>query len=225
MTAPIVVFDLDGTLVDTAPDLIDTLNLILGRHDYPAVAFEEARGMVGAGVKVLLQRGLASKHIVPPADEIDRLFEEYLEHYAAHVADRSRPFPGLTEALDTLEAEGFILAVCTNKLEWLSVLLLDKLGLTRRFKVVVGQDTFGMRKPDPAVLRLTIEQAGGDPARAVMVGDSMTDVSTAKAAGIPIVAVDFGYTDVPPADFKAEKLISHFNELHAAVRALVPVSA
>ncbi len=225
MTAPIVVFDLDGTLVDTAPDLIDTLNLILGRHDYPAVAFEEARGMVGAGVKVLLQRGLASKHIVPPADEIDRLFEEYLEHYAAHVADRSRPFPGLTEALDTLEAEGFILAVCTNKLEWLSVLLLDKLGLTQRFKVVVGQDTFGMRKPDPAVLRLTIEQAGGDPGRAVMVGDSMTDVSTAKAAGIPIVAVDFGYTDVPPADFKAEKLISHFNELHAAVRALVPVSA
>jgi phosphoglycolate phosphatase len=225
MTAPIVVFDLDGTLVDTAPDLIDTLNLILRRHDYPAVAFEEARGMVGAGVKVLLQRGLASKHIVPPADEIDRLFEEYLEHYAAHVADRSRPFPGLIEALDALEAEGFILAVCTNKLEWLSVLLLDKLGLSPRFKAVVGQDTFGMRKPDPAVLRLTIERAGGDPARAVMVGDSMTDVSTAKAAGIPIVAVDFGYTDVPPADFKAEKLISHFDELAAAVRALVPVSA
>jgi phosphoglycolate phosphatase len=225
MTAPIVVFDLDGTLVDTAPDLIDTLNLILGRHDYPAVAFEEARGMVGAGVKILLQRGLASKHIVPPADEIDRLFEEYLEHYAAHIADRSRPFPGLTDALDALEAEGFILAVCTNKLEGLSVLLLDKLGLSPRFKAVVGQDTFGMRKPDPAVLRLTVERAGGDPARAVMVGDSMTDVSTAKAAGIPIVAVDFGYTDVPPADFKAEKLISHFNELHTAVRALVPVSA
>jgi phosphoglycolate phosphatase len=225
MTAPIIVFDLDGTLVDTAPDLIDTLNLILGRHGYPAVAFEEARGMVGAGVKVLLQRGLAAKHIVPPPAEIDKLFEEYLEHYAAHVADRSRPFPGLTEALDALEAQGFILAVCTNKLEWLSVLLLDKLGLSSRFKAVCGQDTFKVRKPDPAILRLTIERAGGDAGRAVMVGDSMTDVSTAKAAEIPIVAVDFGYTDVPPADFKAERLISHFDELPAAVRALIPVLA
>jgi phosphoglycolate phosphatase len=222
MTAPIVVFDLDGTLVDTAPDLIDTLNLILRRHDYPAVAFEEARGMVGAGVKVLLQRGLASKHIVPPADEIDRLFEEYLEHYAAHVADRSRPFPGLIEALDALEAEGFILAVCTNKLEWLSVLLLDKLGLSPRFKAVVGQDTFGMRKPDPAVLRLTIERAGGDPARAVMVGDSMTDVSTAKAASIPVVAVDFGYTDRPVTELGPDRVISHFDALPEAVFALDP---
>jgi len=225
MTAPIVVFDLDGTLVDTAPDLIDTLNLILGRHGYPEVAFEDARGMVGAGVKVLLQRGLASKHIAPVPAEVDKLFEEYLEHYAAHIADRSQPFPGLTEALDALEADGFVLAVCTNKLEGLSVLLLDKLGLSPRFKAVVGQDTFGMRKPDPAVLRLTIERAGGDPARAVMVGDSMTDVSTAKAAGIPVVAVDFGYTDVPPADFKAERLISHFDELRDAVRALIPAAA
>jgi phosphoglycolate phosphatase len=225
MTAPIIVFDLDGTLVDTAPDLIDTLNLILGRHSYPAVAFDDARAMVGAGVKVLLQRGLASKGIAPPAAQVDQLFEEYLEYYAAHVADRSRPFPGLNEALDALEAEGFILAVCTNKLEWLSVLLLDKLGLSPRFKAVCGQDTFGMRKLDPAMLRLTIERAGGDPARAVMVGDSMTDVNTAKAAGIPVVAVDFGYTDVPPAQFGAERLISHFDDLPAAVRALVPVSA
>jgi phosphoglycolate phosphatase len=225
MTAPLIVFDLDGTLVDTAPDLVDTLNLILARHGVPAVGFDEARAMVGAGVKALLQRGLASKGIDPPAAEVDRLFEEYLDVYAARIADRSRPFPGLIGALDELEQLGCAFAVCTNKLEWLSVRLLDQLGLSPRFKAVCGQDTFNIRKPDPAILRLTIARAGGNVARAVMVGDSMTDVNTAKAAGIPVVAVDFGYTDVPPAEFGADRLISHFDALPAAVRAVIPVSA
>ena len=177
---PTIVFDLDGTLIDTAPDLIDTLNLILGQHGVPAVAFDDARAMIGAGVKPLLQRALASKGLQFAPDEIDALFEEYLKLYAAHIADRSRPFPGLEAALDQLAADGCILAVCTNKLEWLSVLLLDKLGLSPRFAAICGQDTFAMRKPDPEMLRLTIARAGGDVANAVMVGDSMTDVATAQ---------------------------------------------
>jgi phosphoglycolate phosphatase len=218
---PTIVFDLDGTLIETAPDLIDTLNRILGQHDVPAVAFAEARAMIGAGVKPLLQRALASKGLRFTPDEIDTLYEEYLELYAAHIADRSRPFPGVEAALDALAADGFILAVCTNKLEWLSVLLLDKLDLSRRFAAICGADTFPMRKPDPEMLRLTIARAGGDAAHAVMVGDSMTDVATARAARIPVVAVDFGYTDIPPAELGADRLISHFDALNGAIKGLL----
>jgi phosphoglycolate phosphatase len=221
MTAPTIVFDLDGTLVDTAPDLIDTLNAILGRHDVAPVEFDQARTMIGAGVKPLLQRALASKDLRRSPAEIDAMFAEYLELYAEHIADRSRPFPGLTAALDALAAQGCRLAVCTNKLEWLSVRLLDALGLSSRFVAICGQDTFTMRKPDPDMLRLTIARAGGDTGHAVMVGDSMTDVATARAAGIPVVAVDFGYTETPPQELGADRLISHFDALPEAVRQLV----
>jgi len=223
MPAPTIVFDLDGTLIDTAPDLIGTLNVILTRHGFAPIAFDEARTMIGAGVKPLLQRALAAKGKQLPPDEIDRLFAEFLEIYAAHIADRSRPFPGLEQALDTLAAQGCRLAVCTNKLEWLSVKLLKQLKLAPRFAAICGQDTFAMRKPDPDMLRLTIARAGGDTGHAVMVGDSMTDVATARAAGIPIVAVDFGYTDTPPAQLGADRLISHFEALPAAVMELVAV--
>src|ERR1043166_4850540 len=194
MPIPTIVFDLDGTLIDTAPDLIDTLNAILTRHDVAPVAFDEARTMIGAGVKPLLQRALAAKGVQMLPAEIDRLFTEYLEIYAAHIADRSRPFPGLEGALDTLAADGCRLAVCTNKLEWLSVRLLKALALAPRFAAICGQDTFTMRKPDPDMLRLTIARAGGDTGHAVMVGDSMTDVATARAAAVPVVAVDFRHT-------------------------------
>ena len=220
---PTIVFDLDGTLIDTAPDLVGTLNLMLARHDVPAVAYDDARAMIGAGVKPLLQRALASHGLQFPPDEIDRLYEEYLPLYAAHIADRSRAFPGLDAALDQLAADGCILAVCTNKLEWLSALLLDKLGLSPRFAAICGADTFAMRKPDPEMLRLTIAKAGGDVAQAVMVGDSMTDVATAQAARIPVVAVDFGYTEIPPAELGADRLISHFDALNAAVKGLLTV--
>jgi phosphoglycolate phosphatase len=221
MPHPIVVFDLDGTLVDTAPDLVATLNVILARHDVPPVGFDQARGMIGAGVRPLLERALVANGIRKSAAEIDALFNEYIPLYAEHIADTSRPFDGLDAALDALAASGCRFAVCTNKLEWLSVLLLDGLKLSARFDAICGQDTFAMRKPDPEMLRLTIAKANGDPARAVMVGDSMTDVATAKAAKIPVVAVDFGYTETPPAELGADRLISHFDALPAAVRDLM----
>jgi len=221
MPSPMIVFDLDGTLVDTAPDLIDTLNFILARHDVEPLAFERGRTMIGGGVRPLLEQALATRGIRLPAPELDRIFGEYLELYAAHIADRSRPFPGVTAALDALAARGCRFAVCTNKLERLSVLLLDALDLRRRFAAICGQDTFGVPKPDPAMLRATIARAGGELDLAVMVGDSMTDVATARNAGIPIVAVDFGYTQTPPHEFGADRLISHFDALPAAVDALV----
>jgi phosphoglycolate phosphatase len=220
MSSPVIVFDLDGTLIDTAPDLIDMLNVILARRDVKAVAFGEARAMIGAGVKPLLERALLTRGIALAPDALDALYAEYLELYAAHIADRSRPFPGLETALDTLAAQGCRFAVCTNKLEWLSVRLLDALNMSRRFAAIVGQDTFGVRKPDPEILRRTIERAGGRTDRAVMVGDSMTDVATARNAGVPVIAVDFGYTEIPPAAFGADRLISHFDALSAAIAEL-----
>jgi phosphoglycolate phosphatase len=225
MAAPTIVFDLDGTLIDTAPDLIDTLNLVLAGHDLEPIPFEASRAMIGAGVRPLLLRGLASRGIKLPPEQVDQLFAEFLDIYAAHIADRSRPFPGLESALDALSAEGCRLAVCTNKLEWLSVKLLKELGLASRFVAICGQDTFTMRKPDPEMLRLTIARVGGDTGHAVMIGDSMTDVATARAAGIPVIAVDFGYTETPPKELGADRLIGHFDELPAAVMELVSVQS
>jgi phosphoglycolate phosphatase len=221
--SPIVVFDLDGTLIDTAPDLIQTLNAILATEDIPAIPFDTARPMIGAGVRPLLEQALAERGRFPGEAAMDALFARYLRHYQAHIADRSTPYPGLEAALDRLDAHGFGLAVCTNKYEALSVRLLDALGLTSRFVAVCGQDTFPMKKPDPEVLRLTIARAGGDPARAVMVGDSETDVNVARAAGIPVIGVDFGYTRTPMAELSPDRLISHFDALPAAVLDLVPV--
>jgi phosphoglycolate phosphatase len=220
--SPIVVFDLDGTLIDTAPDLIHTLNTILASENIPALPFDTARPMIGAGVRPLLEQALAERGRFPGEAAMDALFDRYLRQYQDHIADHSRPYPGLEAALDRLAAHGFSLAVCTNKYEALSVRLLDALGLTSRFAAICGQDTFPMKKPDPESLRLTIARAGGDAARAIMVGDSQTDVSVARAAGIPVIGVDFGYTRIPMADLAPDRLISHFDALPAAVLDLIP---
>jgi len=221
MTSPTIVFDLDGTLVDTAPDLIATINVLLVRRNLPPVADDRLRNMIGAGARRLIERALAEHRIVIAPEELDRLFADFLEHYAAHIADRSRPFAGLEPALDALAAQGCTLAVCTNKLERLSRLLLDQLGLTRRFAFVCGQDTFGVQKPDPDVLRWTIARAAGSSERAVMVGDSATDIDVARAAGVPVVAVDFGYTEIPVSQLGPDRIISRFDDLPAAVSELV----
>ncbi len=222
MNALTIVFDLDGTLVDTAPDLIDTLNAILAREGLPAVPFDVARPLIGGGAKTLLERGLAAEGLACTPAAVERLYADFVAHYAEHIADRSRPFPGLDEALDDLAAQGCRFAVCTNKLERLSVLLLDKLGLTARFAAICGQDTFGVQKPDPEVFRRTALAAGGRPERAIMVGDSQTDIATARAAGVPVVAVDFGYTLEPIVSFAPDRVIAGYAALPGAVRDLVP---
>lgn len=215
-----IVFDLDGTLIDTAPDLVDTLNFTLTRNGLAAVPFDTARNLIGGGAKGMIERALATEgRACAPAD-VDRLYAAFVAHYADHLADRSRPFPNLESALDQLAGAGHRLAVCTNKLEWLSVRLLDMLKLAPRFAAICGQDTFGMQKPDPEVLRRTVLRAGGEPSAAIMVGDSKTDVHTARAAKVPVVAVDFGYTDVPIASLKPDRVISSFADLPGAVMAL-----
>jgi phosphoglycolate phosphatase len=218
MAVPIVIFDLDGTLVDTAPDLVATLNVVLTRAGLPAVAYADARNMVGGGARMMLERGLAAKGRTA---ELDRLVRDFVAHYAAHIADRSQPFAGLESALDQLAQGGWRLAVCTNKLEWLARRLLNALGLTRRFVVICGADTFGLQKPDPEFLRRTITNAGACSGRAVMVGDSISDIAMAKAAEIPVIAVDYGYTPTPVAELGADRIIGRLADLPGAVLELM----
>jgi phosphoglycolate phosphatase len=216
----IVVFDLDGTLVDTAPDLINALNFVLDREGLPPVPLATARSMIGAGARKLIERGLEVEGRTLTVGELDRMTRDFIDYYAEHIADESRPFEGLEAALDDLESRGYRFAVCTNKLEWLSKLLLERLGMTRRFAAICGADTFGVAKPDPAILRQTIARAGGDAPSSVMVGDSGTDIGTARRAGIPVVGVSFGYTDIPIAELKPDRLIGHMKELPEAVESI-----
>jgi len=219
-SSPTIVFDLDGTLVDTAPDLINALNHVLVREGMSPLPLASARNMIGAGARKLLERGLEAEGRFVDAEEMNRLTADFIGYYAENIAVESRPFDGLEDALDTLAARGCRLAVCTNKLEWLSNRLLDELGLSTRFAAICGADTFGVAKPDPAILRQTILKAGGNIARAVMVGDSGTDVGSARRAGVPVIGCTFGYTDVPIAELKPDGLIHHMDDLAAAVEAL-----
>jgi phosphoglycolate phosphatase len=212
-----VVFDLDGTLVDTAPDLVATLNVVFAREGFAPVPYELARNMVGGGAQRMIELGLRLEGRALPARDVDRMFDDFITYYAAHIADHSLQFPGLVGALDQLTARQCRLAVCTNKLEWLSRRLLETLGLSDRFAAICGQDTFGVAKPDPEMLRRTIKQAGGNLERAIMVGDSSTDIDTARAAVMPVIAVDFGYTETPVAQLAPDRIISHFDKLPGAV--------
>jgi phosphoglycolate phosphatase len=220
-TETTVIFDLDGTLVDTAPDLVETLNVVLAREGLAAIPYEEGRTLVGGGARYMIERGLASHGKSRTKADLDRLFGDFIAYYSLHAADRSRAFPGVEEALDVLAAEGYRLAVCTNKLERLSMRVLDALGLSRRFAAICGQDTFGVQKPNPDFLRRTLERAGGVIDRAIMVGDSPTDIATAQAAGIPVIAVDFGYTNIPVSQLAPDRIISHFNDLSGSITELL----
>jgi phosphoglycolate phosphatase len=222
---PIAVFDLDGTLAETAGDLIGTLNVLMKREGLAELPLSQARGLIGAGAKALIRRGFEAEGRSLSEADHDRLFDAFIAHYGDHLADTSHLYPGVVEALDALEAAGFRLAVCTNKYEGQSVELLRILGIGHRFAAICGRDTFPQYKPDPRHLTETIARAGGDPARAVMVGDSRTDIDTAKAAGIPVVAVTFGYTDRPVTELGPDRVIEHFSQLAAAVDGLVPATA
>lgn len=213
MTPPLIVYDLDGTLIDTAPDLLASLNHCLEHAGLQAAPSTELRRYVGMGGRVMIQRAFEAQKTVLQQHMLDELLARFLDHYGANMPGKSLPFPGLLHALERFEAAGYHAAVCTNKFSALSSALLEKLELTPRFKAICGADTFAWRKPDPRHLLETIAMAGGDPEKTIMVGDSRTDIDTAKAAGIPIIAVDFGYTDRHVREFEPSHIISHFDEL------------
>lgn len=224
MSTLTIVFDLDGTLVDTAPDLVDTLNTIFTREGFKPLAYEDARNLIGGGARAMIARRLQAEGRTLAPEKADRLFIDFIAHYSEHLADRSRPFPGLAGALDVLAERGCQFAVCTNKLEALSVRLLDKLKLANRFVAICGQDTFGIQKPDPEILRRTVSAAGGKMENAVMIGDSITDINTARAAGVPVIAVDFGYSERPIAEFSPDRVIGHFAELPRSISTVLSAS-
>lgn len=216
-----LLFDLDGTLVDTALDLHHTLNTVLAGLDRPPVTLDSVRHMVGDGARKLVERGLAGTGGMPDEAVFEAAVERFFAHYGAHLADHSVPFPGVIAALERYAVAGHAMGVCTNKPEAFSVEILKNLGLLPFFTTVVGGDTLAVRKPDGGHLRGTLARMQADEKRAVMIGDSANDVAAARAAGLPVIAVTFGYTRVPARDLGADRLIDHFDELDAAIAAVL----
>lgn len=213
MTKALVVFDLDGTMIDTAPDLIESLNHTIAVRDLAPVTFNDLTHLVGQGARVMIRRAFALREAHLDEAEVEPLLARFLDHYKGNMPGHARVYEGLLDSFDRLEAAGMRLAVCTNKLEQLAYPLLDKMGLAHRFAAMTAGDTFAVRKPDARHLLGTIEMAGGDPARTVMIGDSVNDILAAQNANVASIAVTFGYSDVPVETLNPSRVISHFNQL------------
>ena len=220
-----IVFDLDGTLIETAPDLAGALAAMLVEEGLTAPPYEKLRTLIGRGGRWMTQQALELAGHLPTTTELDRLFERVLVLYLARIADESRPFPGAVEALDALAARGATLAVCTNKRTSLSIPLFDALGLTSRFAAIVGADLAPAPKPDPRHLLLSIAEAGGDPRRSILVGDTESDTLAARAAGIPCIVTDFGSSQVPADELGGHAVIGHFDQLAEVITELAACTA
>ncbi|WP_041318318.1 HAD family hydrolase [Hyphomicrobium nitrativorans] len=216
-----LVFDLDGTLVDTAPDLVAATNHALADLALPPVPAETLRHAIGFGARRMIVVGLKETGVTLDEPEIDRLLARFLAYYEPNLARESRPFEGAIAALEQFRSEGARLAVCTNKRLALAEQLLAELGVRDLFAAVAGRDTFPVHKPHPGHLTGTIALAGGDKAAAVMVGDTGIDIETARTAGIPSIACTFGYSDVPVATYEPDTVIDSYADLDAAVRKLL----
>lgn len=212
-----IAFDLDGTLVDSAPDLIGTLNRMLVEEGLPPVPMESASTLIGSGARALLVHGFEAAGAPVEGAKSDELFERFLVDYAAHIADGSQPFEGVVETLERLSERGAILVVATNKRSDLSELLLGKLDLTRHFAAIVGPDRVSARKPSGAHLKEAVVIAGGDPERAIMVGDAAPDADAAKDAGMPCILTTFGFTPTPVEDLGGDVLIDAFEDVEEAI--------
>jgi phosphoglycolate phosphatase len=213
LPAPLVIFDLDGTLIDTAPDLVASLNHTIAAHGLAPVGYDDLTHLVGHGARAMIERAFRLRGNPLDESEFPAMLERFIEHYLSGMPGESRPYPGLVESLDRLREAGMLMAVCTNKMEGLARPLIEGLGLTGYFAAITGGDTFAVRKPDPAHLIGTMHLAGGDLARTVMVGDSLNDLKVAYNAGVPSIGVPFGYSDVPIQTLAPTVIIGHFDEL------------
>ncbi|TLP43366.1 MULTISPECIES: HAD family hydrolase [Cohaesibacter] len=215
-----ILFDLDGTLVDTAPDLIGALNHVLAMHDLPGVPDAHIRSHVGHGAIATLKRGFAYHQRVVDDDFLKTCHAPFLDHYIANISATSRPYPGADRLLRAMAEANLRLGVCTNKKEYLSQRLLQELGLAELFHAICGADSVAHHKPHPQHILHTIATAGGIAEQSVMIGDTKTDVDAAQAAGIPVILLSHGYTPIPVETLGADLVIDHFDALPDALAKL-----
>jgi len=222
MTSASLLFDLDGTLADTAGDLCETMNVILMRHGRNRVPEARVRHLVGGGARLLMQRGFVETGAAATEAQLDQLFLEFIDYYSAHIADHTKLWPGVEALLMRLADEGVGLAVCTNKVEQLARQLLSELRIDRYFPVVIGGDTLPVKKPDPEHLFEAVRLLGGERASTIMVGDSEADIDAAINARMSSICVSFGYSRLPVSELGADVVIDHFDEFPAALARLLP---
>jgi len=219
-TGPALIFDLDGTLVDTAPDLLGAINFILEREGRKAVDMADLRHLVGHGARAMLAEAFARTGAPLQPERMSGLMDEYIAHYRANIANRSRPFPGVEATLRRLSGSSR-LGVLTNKPQELTDLLLPAVGLARFFGAIHGAGRMAVSKPDAAVFHHVVDELGGPGKGALMIGDSATDVATARAADVPVILVDYGYTPTPAAELGADAVTSDFADVPALVGRLL----
>ncbi|TCR83958.1 HAD family hydrolase [Rhizobium sp. BK376] len=217
MKSALVVFDLDGTLLDTHIDLVESLNHTIAALDLAPLGYNDLTHLVGNGAQVMIERACKLRGYALKPDGLPALLERFISHYTDNIPGATKPYPGLIEAMDALKASGHRLAVCTNKLESLALLLIERLKLSHYFDSITGGDTFTVRKPDAKHLIGTVERAGGDLSRTVMIGDSINDILVARNAGVPSIAVPFGYSDVDVETLGPNHIIAHYSELTPAL--------
>lgn len=215
-----VVCDLDGTLVDTAPDLMIAANFVLESAGFLPITPIALRSAMSHGARRIIENGLNEQGVVLEADRVDSLTRELLNYYRYNFSKESRIYDGVFETLYFLKKNGACLSVCTNKVEQLARNVLKSLDIDNFFDAICGRDTFSVCKPHPDHLLNTIASAGGDARRAVMVGDSGVDIATAKAADILIIAVSYGYCDTAVSDMSPAMVINRFEALPAAISAI-----
>jgi len=213
MNIDTVIFDLDGTLVHTAPDLLRATNHVLAGQGRRGVVLDDILETVSFGAKAMIKRGFELTGEPVDQPQLDVLFMRFIDFYIANIAVDSKPFDGCLDLLGKCQAQGMKLGVCTNKLETLAVKLLAELDMLKYFAAIIGPDTINIAKPDPAPYRETVSRIGGNIHTSIMVGDSKTDILTAKAANVPVIALTFGYSDEPIAELGADYVLSHYDEM------------
>jgi phosphoglycolate phosphatase len=215
---PALIFDLDGTLADTAPDLLGATNAVLAAKGRPLLDLAHLRHMVGFGARALIAQAMEASGAPVTEDQMPALVEIFLDHYRAHIADGTRLFPGVRETLAALKRRGARLGVLTNKPQELTDSLLPRLGLDGLFAAVYGAGRKPYTKPDPRIFHEVVVDCGGAPG--VMIGDSITDLNTARAAGAPCILFSYGFTPVPAAELGADLVLDDFAELPGALERL-----
>lgn len=221
MVTPTIVFDLDGTLIETVLDLVPALNHTIASQGLKPVTVDQIRPIVSAGSKAMIRQAYKLQDLEITDELCDQLFDQFISHYEANISNHSVFYDGCLSAMETLASNGFILAVCTNKYEAMAQKLLSGMGAIEKFASISGGDTFEFRKPDPRHILETIAAAGGNPKHAIMIGDSYNDIEAAKRADVMSIAVDFGYSDVPVSTLGANSVISHFDDLYPTIQALM----